>query len=480
MSDSSCRSRGKHQLGASLQFVGATGSVTGSSFLLECAGKRYLVDCGMYQERHLRKRNWDAFPIPAATIDGLFLTHAHLDHCGLIPKLVREGFSGPIYCTPPTADIAKIILFDAAHIQEEDAAFKRKRHEREGRKGRYPEAALYTEKDVKQALPLFQPMDYEQLVVDADGIRAQLYDAGHILGSAIVAFRLSCSDRQKVVVFSGDLGHWNKPIMRDPTLLHRGDAIVMESTYGDRVHEESASVKKKLADAINRTVAGGGNIIIPSFAVERTQELLYYLSELLREGTIPHLMTFVDSPMAVSVTKVFEEYPGYFDREALERIHSGDLPFYFETLRLTRTTAESKAINHIRASCIIIAGSGMCTGGRIKHHLVNNISRAQNTILFIGYQAHGTLGRHIVDGAKRVRIHGQNHPVHACVEQIHGFSAHADQTELLKWYSAFEDGARNLYLVHGESKVQAILANAVRDRTTTLPVIPDYMQKVSL
>ena len=464
----------------SIQFIGATGSVTGSMSLLRSGNRNYLVDCGMYQERHLRKRNWAPFPLDPESIDGLFLTHAHLDHCGLIPKLVREGFRGPIFCTPPTADIAKIILYDAAHIQEEDAAFKRKRHEREGRRGPFPEAALYTHQDVERAIPLFHPVKYGEPIGEDESVQAIFYEAGHILGSGMIEFTLSSEGQSKIVVFSGDVGHWDKPIMRNPTLLERGDCIVVESTYGDRLHEEVSSVKETLADVINGTVTGGGNVIIPSFAVERTQELLYYLSELLREGTIPHLMTFVDSPMAVRVTEVFDQYPEYFDQETLKRIHSGDLPFYFETLRLTKTTAESKAINHIRASCIIIAGSGMCTGGRIKHHLVNNISRSQNVVLFVGYQAHGTLGRQIVDGAKRVRIHGHNHPVNARIEQIHGFSAHADQAELVKWLSAFREGSRHIYVIHGESKVQKKFAHVVHSRIGHDVVIPEYLDKVAL
>jgi len=375
----------------SLQFLGAAQNVTGSSYLLEAKGTRILVDCGLYQEREFRYRNWEPFPVDPKSIDIVLLTHAHLDHCGLLPKLVREGFAGKIICTSPTEDIAKIVLLDAAHLQEEDAEFKRKRHEREGRKGPYPEIPLYTRKDAERVFPLFKSVRYEEEVKINSSVKVTFYDAGHILGSSMIKVKVS-EGIERSIVFSGDVGRWNKPIIRDPTLISDADYILVESTYGNRIHEDPSDIKSILEDVINTTERKGGNVVIPSFAIERTQELLYYLNELLGEDRIPHLLTFVDSPMAISVTDVFRNHSEYFDKETLNLIQSGDSPFYFVNLKLTRSSGESKAINHIRGSCIIIAGSGMCTGGRIKHHLVRNIPHPENTILFVGYQAKGTLG----------------------------------------------------------------------------------------
>ena len=463
----------------SLQFLGAAQNVTGSSYLLEAKGTRILVDCGLYQERELRYRNWKPFPVDPKSIDIVLLTHAHLDHCGLLPKLVREGFAGKIICTSPTEDIARIVLLDAAHLQEEDAEFKRKRHEREGRKGPYPEVPLYTRKDAERVFPLFKSIRYEEEVKINSSVRVTFYDAGHILGSSMIKVKVS-DGIERSIVFSGDVGRWNKPIIRDPTLISDADYILVESTYGNRIHEDPSDIKSILEDVINTTERRGGNVVIPSFAIERTQELLYYLNELLGEDRIPHLLTFVDSPMAISVTDVFRNHSEYFDKETLNLIQSGDSPFYFVNLKLTRSSGESKAINRIRGSCIIIAGSGMCTGGRIKHHLVRNIPHPENTILFVGYQARGTLGREIVEGAKEVRILGKMYPVRASIVQIHGFSAHADKNELLKWISGFKSFPRKLFVVHGEEQAMFEFAKLVKEKRGWDVICPEYKDKVSL
>jgi len=368
-------------MGAKLTFLGAARNVTGSRYLLESGGIRVLVDCGLYQERDLRARNWEPFPVPPGSIEAVLLTHAHLDHCGYLPKFAREGFRGKIYCTAATSEIARIVLMDSAHLQEEDAEFKRKRHKREGRRGPYPEVPLYTEGDVSACLPLFSNVKYGEPVRIGDGIEATFHDAGHILGSSMIRVRLSAGGKERTILFSGDIGRWNRPILRDPNLFSEADYVLVESTYDSKLHEDLKKTEETFRDVVCRTQKAGGNIVIPSFAIERAQEVLYYLNKLLMEGKIPHLIVFVDSPMAVSVTEVFEHHTDLLDEETTALIRQGNSPFDFPGLRMTRSTESSKAINQIRGTVVIIAGSGMCTGGRIKHHLVNNISRKESTIL---------------------------------------------------------------------------------------------------
>ena len=463
-----------------IEFLGAAQNVTGSRYLLEANGSRILVDCGLYQERDLRGRNWDPFPVPPDTLEALLLTHAHLDHCGLLPKLVREGFRGKVYCTDATAEIAPIVLLDSAHIQEEDTKSKKKRHEREGRKGAYPEIPLYTENDARACFPLFAPVKYEDSVRIGDGIAASFHDAGHILGSSMVYLNVNQNGDKKAIVFSGDVGRWDRPILNDPTLFEKADYVVVESTYGDRLHEDANNAKEILSDAINSTREAGGNIVIPSFSIGRTQEVLYHLNELLLEGRIPHLMVFVDSPMAISVTEIFQHHPELFDEEMIELVRRGESPFDFPSLKMTRTTEQSKAINHIRGTAIIIASSGMCTGGRIKHHLAHNISRPESTIIFVGYQAAGTLGRQITDGAQEVRILGHKQPVRAKVVRIDGFSAHADREELFRWLSGIKEPPRHVFVTHGESDVARSFADLVAQRTGWEVSVPGYKEQVIL
>ena len=473
----------------SVRFLGAAENVTGSCTLLEAGKRRVLVDCGMYQERELRGRNWQPFPLPADSLEAVLLTHAHLDHCGLLPKLVKEGFRGRIYCTAATAEIARIVLLDSARIQEEDAANKRRRHEREGREGKYPDVPLYTEEDARGCLPLFAPVAYGEQAEVAEGLTARFHEAGHILGSAMIEVQAAgngpagssgAGNGHRRLIFSGDMGRWDKPIIRDPTVFERGDYVFMESTYGDRRHEDSAAVAGALAEVVNATHRAGGNLLIPSFALERTQEVLYHLSALLHEDRIPHLRVFVDSPMAVSVTEVFEDHPELFDEEMSRLMADDRSPFRFPGLTLVRSVDESKSINHIRGTTIIIAGSGMCTGGRIKHHLVHNISRPESTVLFVGYQARGTLGRTIVNGAKEVRILGEQHRRRARIERISGFSAHADQVELLRWLGGFTEAPRRLFLMHGEPDALDALSGAVRRQHGWEPSIARYDQQVEL
>lgn len=463
-----------------LQFLGAAQNVTGSRHFLEVNGTRLLVDCGLYQERQFKERNWEAFSVPPESIDAVLLTHAHLDHCGLLPRLVKEGFKGKIYCTDATAEIAKIILLDSAKIQQEDAEFKRKRHEREGRKGPYPEEPLYTSADAEACFPLFKSVRYKKPVEIGSGVEAIFCDAGHVLGSSVIKVKITQNGQQRSILFSGDVGRPNRPILHDPVLIQEADYILIESTYGDRIHEETEDIKKKIAEVINSTKKAGGNIIIPSFALERSQEVLYYINELLIADEIPHLMVFLDSPMAAGITKVFQKHRELYDKEMTELINNNESPFNFPGLKIIGTTQESKAINHIKGTIMVIAGSGMCTGGRIKHHLVNNITREENTIMFVGYQAIGTLGRRIVDGEKEVRILGQQYPVNARVTQIHGFSAHADKEELLEWLSALKKPPKKLFVVHGEAESAQQFADYITEKTGWSVSVPEYKEEAIL
>jgi metallo-beta-lactamase family protein len=470
----------EHGMQARLRFLGAARNVTGSRHLLEVDGTRILVDCGLYQERQFTSRNWDPFDVPPASIDAVLLTHAHLDHCGLLPKLVKEGFQGRIYCTAATAEIANIILLDAAKIQEEDAAYKRKRHKKEGRRSPHEDVPLYTVADAEACAPLFAPVPYGQEVPIAPALRATFHEAGHVLGSSFINVILQQNGEVRNVLFSGDVGRMHRPLIRDPDPVKDGDYILVESTYGDRLHDDRADIKATIAEVINATKTAGGNIIVPSFALERSQELLYYISELLREGAIPHLMVFLDSPMASAITKVFRRHSELFDVEMRRRVQIKDSPFDFPGLKFTETTKESKAINAIQGTVVIIAGSGMCTAGRIKHHLANHIARSESTIMFVGYQAVGTLGRRILDGDPEVRILGANYPVHARVVQIPGFSAHADREELLHWLSSLSQPPRKLFIVHGEAESAQRFGQYVREKTGWDVVVPEFRQEVIL
>ena len=463
-----------------LKFLGAAQNVTGSRHMLEANGVRLLVDCGLYQERQFRDRNWEPFPISPASINAVLLTHAHLDHCGLLPKLVREGFKGKIYCTAATAEIAKIILLDSAKIQEEDAEHKRKRHEREGRKGPYPEIPLYTTEEAEACFPQFLPVKYRQPIEIGEGVEGNFYDAGHVLGSSMIKVKVQQDGQSRTVLFSGDIGRPDRPIVRDPTVLEQADYVLIESTYGDRIHHSQEDTKKTIAEVINSTKQVGGNIIVPSFALERSQEVLYYINELLLADAIPHLMVFLDSPMATRITKVFQQHGELFDEEMTEFIRQKESPFNFSGLKMVETAEQSKAINHIKGTVMVIAGSGMCTGGRIKYHLVNNITRGESTIMFVGYQAVGTLGRRIVDGEKQVRILGQQYPVKAKVVRIHGFSAHADKDELLEWLQGLKTAPRRVFVVHGEDESAKAFGNYITEETTWPVTVPAYQDEAVL
>jgi len=465
-----------------LSFLGAARNVTGSCYLLESQDTRVLIDCGLYQERKHQGRNWQPFPFAPQSIDAVFLTHAHLDHCGLLPKLVREGYEGKIYCTQATAEIAQIILLDAAKLQEEDAAYKAKRHKREGRRGPYPEIPLYTVEDAEAVEQHFSAVEYLSCVGVNNNVEGCYYEAGHVLGAAVINMNIRKDGKNHRVLFSGDIGEPDRPIINDPTIFDQAEYIVIESTYGDRTHEEhkSLDIQKQLRDCINRAVGTGGNIIIPSFALERSQEILYHLNELILRKEIPPLTVFLDSPMAIRITEVFKRHADLFDKEMMQRLRQGNSCFSFENLQIVQSVEESKAINNIKGSSIIIAGSGMVTGGRVKHHIVNNIRRAESTILFVGYQAKGTPGRILLDGARKIRLLGQIHPVKIHIEKIDGFSAHADRDGLLDWLSDIRVPPRCVFVTHGEEKAANSFAKVLNERTGWTTEVPQYRDTVEL
>jgi len=463
-----------------LQFLGANRQVTGSKHLLEVAGTRVLIDCGMYQERDFSDRNWEDPPIDPRGIDAVLLTHAHVDHCGMLPRLVNQGFKAPIYATPATCELAEIILEDSARIQEEDAAYKKKRHRKEGRKGKHPVVPLFTPDDLKQTLPRFKKAPYGKPQKINGDVSVAFHDAGHILGSAIVEVTATENGERRRFVFSGDLGQNDKPILRDPVVFSEADYVILESTYGNRDHNGSADVVGTLARIVRETIDVGGNVIIPVFAVERAQELLYHLGRLIRNHDIPAVEVVLNSPMAVDVTNVFRAHRECFDEEAWEMINSGEPPFRFPGLRMVHSVEESKALHKEKQPKIIMATSGMCTAGRIKHHLRHNISKPETTVLFVGYQARGTLGRRILNGESEVRIHGQNIPVRARIERIEGFSGHADRTGLLGWLDGLKSPPRHLFLVHGEEQESLSLAETLHTGRGWNVTVPEYQQKVVL
>jgi len=463
-----------------LAFLGAARQVTGSSYFIETDGLRVLVDCGIYQERPFLDRNWDPFPVGPEDLDFLLLTHAHLDHSGLIPRLVSEGFSGTILTTAATADILSIALMDAAEIQEEDAATKRRRHAKEGRTVDHPTVPLYTIEDVQATMPLVEEVDYDSPVKLGRSASVRFLDAGHILGSAMIELTLGEGAAARTLVFSGDIGQWDMPFVRDPSLFESADYVVMESTYGDREHEDRDRIDELLGQTIRETAAAGGNVVIPTFAIERAQDLMFHLSRLVYNKAIPPLPVYLDSPMAREVTQAFERHDEFYDEEARRLIASGRNPFRFPGLTIVRTTEQSKAINSARGPAVIMAGSGMVTGGRIKHHIAQNIGRPESTILFVGYQARETLGRQILEGAQEIRILGRTVPVRAKVAKINGFSAHADRHGLSRWLDGFKSPPRRLFVTHGDADVAAKLAERVRQERRWTVELPEYLESWDL
>jgi metallo-beta-lactamase family protein len=459
-----------------ITFLGGTGTVTGSRFLLEVEGKRLLVDCGLFQGlKDYRLRNWAPFPVPPEQIDRVLLTHAHLDHTGYLPRLCRDGFSGKIHCTHATRDLAEIILLDSAHLQEEEALWANKK----GYSKHQPALPLYTVPDAERTLALFAPCHYGEDIFLTDTLRVKFKDAGHILGSALVDVKTTADALTRRVAFSGDLGRPDRPILRDPTQLYEVDYLILESTYGNRLHD-SRPPEEELARVINESVARGGILIVPASAVGRTQELLYCLRELEERHEIPELPIYVDSPMAIDATGVFEKRKGYYDLKAKVLELEGKRILQTKRLHFCRHRDQSKALNALEGHAVVISASGMATGGRILHHLERHLPRPQDTILFIGYQAEGTRGRALLEGKVAVKIHGEDVPVRANIEQISGFSAHADYQEILAWLVGFNRPPKKTFIVHGELAAASSLAVKIRDKLGWDVVIPKLGETFTL
>jgi metallo-beta-lactamase family protein len=463
-----------------IRFLGATRQVTGSSYFMDAGGVKILVDCGLFQERDYSYRNWDAFPVPPDQIQHLLLTHVHLDHCGLVPKLVKEGFSGDILLTSASKELFPIVILDCARMQEEDAAFKKKRHEKEGREGPHTEIPLYTVEDAKKCFPLMRDLSYEEYYQLNDQVKVCFHDAGHILGSAMIEVVVKSDNETQDIIFSGDIGQWDTPLLNDPCVFDRADYVIMESTYGDHNHDKPEDADDKICKVINDTINAEGNLLIPTFALERAQELLYHFNRLAHDGRIPYVVTFLDSPMAVEVTKVFERCSKYLSQETLDLFKDGQSPFDSPGLKLVESVEASKAINLIKGSAIIMAGSGMITGGRIKHHLVREITRPESTLLFVGYQAQGTLGRQILDRVSPVRILGQFYPVRMKVEETDAFSAHAGMNDLQRWLNNFTSPPKRVFLTHGEQKPMLSLENYLHSKPGWQVSAPTYMEEYDL
>lgn len=432
-----------------LSFHGAAQNVTGSCHLLEAGGLKILIDCGMFQgAKHADEENAGEFGFEASEIDYLLLTHAHLDHCGRIPLLVKRGFTGEIITTAATRDLTKLIMMDSAHIQEEDAARASRRRQRGGKEDIQP---IYNQINVLNALDFFgRNAAYDEGIVLNDAVTVSFINAGHILGSASVIVEATESGIERRIVFSGDLGSPGHAVLSNSTPPPNCDYVVMETTYGDRMHKNLDTSVVEFVEAISKTISRGGNVVIPTFAMERTQEILFHLKKAIEAKQLPRSLTiFLDSPMAVSATEIFRRHADGFSDEVRDEMLAGEKPFNPRGLRFTRQTADSMAINRIRGGAVIMAGSGMCTGGRVRHHLKHNLWRPDCSVIFVGFAAEGTLARQIVDGAKHVRIYGEDIQVKADIYTINGFSAHADQRELLYWASR-AGKPKKIFLVHGD------------------------------
>lgn len=462
-----------------IRFLGAVKGVTGSSHLIQFKNKKILLDCGMYQGKD-EDLNLAEFEVNPADIDYLFLSHSHIDHSGRIPLLVKKGFKGIIYCSKPTYDLCEIMLLDSAHIQEQEAEWKNKKLMRQGRKLIEP---MYTQKDAQESYQYFKTVQYDQIINIEEGLTIKFNDAGHILGSSIIEMWFNEGNENFKIVYSGDLGMHEKPLLKDPTIIEKADYIIMEATYGDRVHDDIEQRTEELINIILKTTKRGGSVIIPSFAVGRTQELIYELNKYYdshldkigtKENELKKIPVYIDSPLATKATEVFKRNANVFDQEARNYIMDGDNPLEFDNLHFTQSAEDSKALNFSQEPKIIISASGMCDAGRIKHHLKHNLWRKEASIVFVGYQAEGTLGRRILNGEKVVKLFGETINVKAEIYNVEGFSGHADKPTLLNWLKGFIEKPKTVFIVHGEHESKLNFAKEVKETLGLHCIVPEY------
>ncbi len=463
-----------------IKFLGAAREVTGSCFVIETDKARFAVDCGMHQgNAEIEKRNWDADIYEPERIDFILITHAHIDHSGLLPRMVQKGFRGPIYATEPTGALVKILLLDSAHIQETEVNWKMKKMQRWGKSASI--LPLYSTKDAEAVGPLIKTKTYNEIFSPGNGIKANFQDAGHILGAAILELFIEENGTSTKLIFSGDIGRRHQLLMKDPINLNEADFLFMESTYGDRNHKGEEDSLNEMSEAIQYSYSKGEKVIIPAFAVERTQEMLYSLYLLNRDGRLPKDMpVFLDSPLAIKATEIFRRYRSYLDGETQSLLKNGEDPLDLPQLQFSSTTAESMQINEMKGSAIVISASGMANAGRIKHHLRHNLWRPGASIVFVGFQAEGTPGRNIVEGAKKIRIFNEDIAIKAKVWTISGFSAHAGQNQLLDWLGHFQSKKMKVFLVHGEISAQDQLASLIKQKLGFDVTIPEYLEEIRL
>jgi len=441
-----------------IRFLGATGTVTGSRFFVDTGKNSFLVDCGLFQgPKQLRLRNWDPFPVPPSEIDKVLLTHAHIDHTGYLPRLCRDGFKGQVHCTHATGELCDILLRDTAHLQKEDADWANKK----GFTKHRPAKPLFTAKDVEKTMARFEPIHYGQEYFPWENLRVKFKDSGHLLGSAFIEIKSMATGQPRKILFSGDLGRASRPILRDPVQIYNVDYLILESTYGERRHKDVDGLAE-LTRVIVESRERGGVLVIPAFSVGRTQTLLYVLRQLEDEGKIPDLNVYVDSPMAINATAVFENRIHDLDLNSRIAALDGKKLFRPKNVIFCKETRQSKKINEVNSNAIIISASGMATGGRILHHLRQRLPEKRNTILLIGYQAHGTRGRQIFEGAETVKIHGREVPINCHVEMVDAFSGHADYVEIMAWLMGFNRPPEKTFIVHGEPEASASLAEKIR------------------
>jgi metallo-beta-lactamase family protein len=467
-----------------ISFLGAAKIVTGSNFLVETKNTKFLIDCGLFQgSKSINRMNYEPFSFNSEEIDFMVLSHAHMDHSGRIPKLTKKGFKGNIYTTKATADLCSIMLPDSGHIQEMENEWDNRKRRRSGGKLREP---LYTVKEAEESLKYFKPVLYGQKIKLNQEVTLRFRDAGHILGSSIIELWIKEDSKETKLVFSGDLGRRDRPILRDPSLIDEADYLIVESTYGNKQHHPSEVDDKELISIINTTVKRGGNVVIPSFAIERAQDIIYelnkYYTEYIKTEDQDFLSVpvYVDSPLTVSATEIFLRNPDCFDEDTLKLIKIGNNPLDFYNLRFTRTAEESKQINFSKESKVIISASGMCTAGRIKHHLKHNLWRKESSIVFVGYQANGTLGRRIKDGEKVVKIFGEEIRVNAKIHSLEGFSGHADREGIIRWIKSFKNRPKKIFVVHGEEEAAGEISRKIEKELKIKAYIPELGETLSI